>query len=309
MKKLVLASAVAAVMASSAVMADTTVYGKLRMSLTMSETQAGVKDTGVANQSSRFGFKGSEDLGNGLSAIYHIELGYNADGDGGPVSNRIGMAGLKGDFGTVAIGNMWTPSYNLVRGPHDPFNSVGGNVMGGNFPAAFRVDDAIAYSNTFGAVTVAAAIISSDGAGPAGTPPAAGTNTEDDSITDHFDFAVSVPVGPVTIGVAAGQTNADVAANEKSPTALNIGWADGALAVDLGIFMFDIDGADDGLAVTGSYTMGSNVITAQLEDNGVDTQTNLGYVRKMSKKTSVFAEISTGDAYTESTNFGIHVNF
>jgi predicted porin len=273
-----------------------TAYGKVRLSLGLAtEDAAGNKDKGLSNESSRFGFKGSEDLGNGMSAIYQIELGYNADGDGGPVSNRIGMAGLKGDFGTVALGNMWTPSYTLVRGAHDPFNSVGGNVQTGNFPAGFRVDDAVAYMNKFGNVSFAAAIVPSNGGNA--------TDSEADSLMDHMDLAISVPVGPVTLGVAMGQTNADVSANEKSTSAVDIGWKSGDLGLNVGLFQTDL--ADDWMAITASF----QAFTVQFEDDGTDNQTSLGYVHKLSKKTSLFAELTSGDIADDETNVGIHVNF
>ena len=189
---------------------------------------------------------------------------------------------------------MWTPSYTLVRGAHDPFNSVGGNVQTGNFPAGFRVNDAVAYMNKFGNVSFAGAIVPSNDAS---------TDTEADSLMDHMDLAISVPVGPVTLGVAMGQTNADVSANEKSTSAVDIGWKSGDLALNVGLFQTDLD--DDWMAITASF----QAFTVQFEDDGTDNQTSLGYVHKLSKKTSLFAELSSGDIADDETNVGIHVNF
>ncbi|MGS0743410.1 porin [Glaciimonas sp. GG7] len=59
-------------------------------------------------QGSRIGFKGTEDLGSGLSAIFQIESGFdNSTGGGaqGKFFNRKSVVGLSGGFGTVLFGN------------------------------------------------------------------------------------------------------------------------------------------------------------------------------------------------------------
>jgi len=74
--------------------------------------------TGIINgavSGSRFGLKGSEDLGNGLKAVFVLEQGYTV-GDGQAISSsrqfhRQAWAGLKGGFGTVALGRQYAPGY------------------------------------------------------------------------------------------------------------------------------------------------------------------------------------------------------
>jgi len=302
-KSAILAAAVASLMAVGVAQADTKMYGKARMYLELgTENGAGVgKDSkAVKNYSSRIGWKGSEDLGNGMSAVYQFEVAYAADGDNGsvgghtkssPFSTRVGYGGIKGDFGQIAIGQQWTPSYVLVRGKHDPMNTTaGGNVYGGGFPAATRSGNVISYINAFGGVKVAAAIISSNS----------------DTLNDVLDAAISIPAGPVTVGIALAQQDA---ANTTSPTALDIGWADGAISAHLGLFMTDVTNADDWMSVVVKFKTGSGQITAQLEDNGTDNQINAAYTHKLSKKTSLMAEISSGDVAADETNVGIHINF
>jgi predicted porin len=295
MKKLVIASAVAAVMASSAAFAENTVYGKVGISVQLNdkdtpELDADGDPTGNLydakrqdNVSSRIGFKGKYDLGNGMSSFYRYEAG-TSEVQGGGVSTRLLYAGVEGDFGQVGVGNQWTPSYTLVRGNHDPFNTIGCNLCGGNYGAGFRTDNALWYLNTFGEVTFAAAIVAFD---------------TTDKLNDATDVAVSVPVGPVTVGVGYQKLDS----RDKAQTTLNVGYKTGDFSIDAGFFQTDL--ADDWTIVTAHY-MG---FTAQIEDDGNDSQTNLGYNYAMGKNTTLFAEVSSGDVGQEETNVGIVVLF
>jgi predicted porin len=62
------------------------------------------KVTSGAASASRIGFRGTEDLGNGLSAFFTLEAGSKIDtGDidsAGTIFNRQALVGLKGRFGT-----------------------------------------------------------------------------------------------------------------------------------------------------------------------------------------------------------------
>jgi predicted porin len=296
-KSAILASAVAAAMLSGAAYADATAYGKVRLVWELSsESLAGVETAGVTNSSSRFGFKGSEDLGNGMSAVYQYEAQTN-ETQGAGVGTRLLYGGLKGDFGQVAIGSQWTPSYLLVRGNHDPFQSVGCNLCGNRQLAGFRADNALSYVNSFGDVTFAAALVSNEGT---------------DQVHDALDVAVSVPVGPVTIGVSLQSVEDELATaaafnNDDDRTAVDVGYSAGAFSVNLGLMQNDLD--DDFTVITAGFDMGSGKITAQVEDDGTDNQSSLGYVHSLSKKTSLFAEATSGDLGSDETNVGIHINF
>ena len=294
MKKLVIASAVAAAFASGAVFADTTAYGKVGLSIQLATEDgvaAGTDEKNVENVTSRFGFKGKEDLGNGMSSFYRYEAG-TGDDQGAGVGTRLLYAGLEGDFGQVGVGSQWTPTYTLVRGTHDPFNTVGGNVAGGNFAAATRTSDAIWYLKAFGDVTFAAAIVAADGT---------------DLLNDATDIAISAPVGPVTLAFGMQQTDADRTYTDgntgNSQTALSVNYAADGMSVALGLFQTDMD--EDWMALTASF----QGFTAQFEDDGNDNQTSLGYAHKMGKQTTLFVEMSTGDVATDETNAGIVVTF
>lgn len=69
-----------------------------------------------AEQSSRLGFKGQEDLGSGTSAIFTFETGLNPDqATLSSLNTRQAFVGLKQTgLGTAAIGTQYTPVYNAV---------------------------------------------------------------------------------------------------------------------------------------------------------------------------------------------------
>jgi predicted porin len=73
---------------------------------------------------SRFGFRGVEDLGGGLSANFVLENGFNADdgtfNNGGRLFGRQMWAGLKGGAGAVYLGRQYSAIYNALNAI-DPF--------------------------------------------------------------------------------------------------------------------------------------------------------------------------------------------
>lgn len=102
-----------AVCGTTAAMAQSsvTIYG--RVNTTIEHQKAG-KDsvTGMANNSSRIGFKGVEDLGNGLKAGFQLEAGFGSDDGSGPLTfGRQSEVNLSGNFGMVRLGNFFPESY------------------------------------------------------------------------------------------------------------------------------------------------------------------------------------------------------
>ena len=124
MKKSLIAIAVAAALPAFA-QAQTNVqlYGIV-------DTSIGVADVGGPNSNtemvvlsgvqstSRFGFRGTESLGGGLSAIFNYEAGVGSDTGGGPDSaglfQRRSIVGLKGGFGEVRLGRDYTPGFSAA---------------------------------------------------------------------------------------------------------------------------------------------------------------------------------------------------
>lgn len=134
MKKSLLALAVLA--ASGAAMAQSTVtlygigdvyFGSNRVDKgdgngKLSQT---VLNSGAIN-GSRWGLKGSEDLGNGLKANFNFESGFSMDSGlqgQGALFGRQAWVGLSGGFGAVQLGRMSTAIFNVAGPSNAMFDS------------------------------------------------------------------------------------------------------------------------------------------------------------------------------------------
>lgn len=113
MKKTVLAFAVAAAVGvPAAAAADTTLYGRMNVSLDFVDNGED-SSAQLASNSSRLGVRGSEDLGfAGLKGVYQIEAGLLSDGQtfgNSDLTARNTYLGLAGDFGELRLGKHDTP--------------------------------------------------------------------------------------------------------------------------------------------------------------------------------------------------------
>jgi predicted porin len=89
----------------------------------------------VSSNSSNFGIRGTEKLGGGLDAWFQIEMGSLAiDAGGGALAGRNSGVGLRGEWGTILLGQ-WDTPYKNATSSLDPFGntSIAGftNLMGG----------------------------------------------------------------------------------------------------------------------------------------------------------------------------------
>jgi predicted porin len=132
---LALSAAVSAALAApAAVKADVTIYGMANLAFDYTDdgnftrfggngrTFDGEWRPRVSSYASRLGFKGFEDLGSGLKAIWQIEAEVDMDGDGSlqqgtssPFFLRNTFAGLESQYGTVLLGKHDTPFKIAVR--------------------------------------------------------------------------------------------------------------------------------------------------------------------------------------------------
>ncbi len=136
MKKSLIALAVLAASGAAMAQSSVTLYGIVdayvgQTSTTASGTFATPTAAATANgakvkqtvvnsagfNNSRWGFKGTEDLGNGLKANFVLEGGFATDtGAGvGDLFGRNANVGLSGNFGAVALGRQYT-AYDALRG-------------------------------------------------------------------------------------------------------------------------------------------------------------------------------------------------
>lgn len=156
---------VAASLIAAPAFADTpnvTLYGVANVSYDFVKTGTSTSGTQgtttnrVSSNASRVGLKGSEDLGDGLSANWQIESAIALDNAGGSFATRNSFAGLSHkDYGSVLLGRYDTP-YKISTRRLDNFSdSIGdnrslmGSISGTSASAAFdaRQPDVLAYTS------------------------------------------------------------------------------------------------------------------------------------------------------------------
>lgn len=135
-----------------AAMADVTVYGTIKGAFENDRVKGTASVNRVQDYGSRIGFKGSEDVGNGLKAIWQVESGVNIDGSGDAGTGTNGWAtrqsfiGLSGGFGAVLLGHLDGQLKNHQE--FDPWEYDSG--VNGNYTYTrndIRVKNAIAYQS------------------------------------------------------------------------------------------------------------------------------------------------------------------
>jgi len=187
MKKTLIAGAALAALAGFAQAQSVTIFGIVDAGVeyqskvattTGDDSRVSMNNGGIAP--SIWGFRGSEDLGGGLKAVFNLEGDFSSDTGGsrglGNISNglfgRQANVGLSGEFGTVLLGRQYSPAILAElgtdpRGYRESFSSLlpyalsqnptGNDLGGSNNGAGIFNSNAISYTNSFGPVTVRAA--------------------------------------------------------------------------------------------------------------------------------------------------------
>ncbi len=123
MKKSLLAMAVAASLFVPTVsMAEPHVYGNIHLTVQAVDNQGSTSPannkTDLKSNTSAIGVKGSEDLSNGLKAIYKVEFDVNVT-DGGALKGRDQFVGIKSNMGIIKVGTM-SSNYKQTGAKVDP---------------------------------------------------------------------------------------------------------------------------------------------------------------------------------------------
>jgi predicted porin len=156
MKKTLIAIAALAVVGAAS--AQVTLYGKIDASAQASTTgkSSDTAASAVADltkysvgsggmSGSRWGVKGSEDLGGGLKASFQLENGFSVDtgaaGQGGLLFGRQAFVTLGGGFGSLSLGRQYGTIDN-VMGYLDIQGYSGYSAMGSAFAAGAHADGA-----------------------------------------------------------------------------------------------------------------------------------------------------------------------
>ena len=312
MKKTLIALAVAGVVAAPAAFAATSnvdVYGKLHMSISLFDDQlTGTSDVQVSSTASRIGFKGSEDLGGGLSGIWQIESGINLDEQNGNFATRNSFVGLKGGFGTVLLGTHDTP-LKMVGRAVDLFGDTmadSRNVMGGGSDTRAK-NEVLYMSPNFTGLSFAAAY-SSDL-----DTPVAGGNAGDLDNRTIYNLSATYKNGPLFAGLGFGDGDGHEVLGWGAHWRAAVGFDMGNLKFvgqydrlkdDNTIAPAALAGDYDAWMLGASYTMGAMVFKANYMDGDIDGAANdpkqwtVGMDYNLSKRTTAYALYANGENVT-----------
>lgn len=162
MKKTLIALAVLAASGAAMAQSSVTLYGVADVWLGSNKVEVAgvgqrqtVVDTSGVN-GSRWGLKGSEDLGGGLKAIFQLESGFKQDTGApktpGVLFDRQAFVGIESGFGTVSLGRQYS-AYDDLHGAvdhnYDAFTFLATGLVAANGMKDYtgRIDNSIAYTS------------------------------------------------------------------------------------------------------------------------------------------------------------------
>ncbi len=302
MKKSLIALAVLAASGAAMAQSSVTLYGVLDTGLTYSkgeESVYGMTHVG-GNVNSRLGFRGVEDLGNGLKATFNLEAGMGVD-DGnnymdkdsnGMAFRRTSTVGLAGNFGEVRLGRMLTSSY-LAVSRYDAFGDTGiGASLAWNIPQtgyAPRTENAISYTSpNFSGFKIGAEY----GFG------------EKQKARDsrYFGMGATYDNGPLSLGLGYDRLNSNtmdglLAASDLKTVHLGGAYNFGVAKLLAFYKQSKVSNAPKfktfGLGVSAPVGAAGEVRASYnnykiSDDNGKADQLSLGYVHNLSKRTALY---------------------
>lgn len=261
------------------------------------KSASGITNSGL--NSSRLGFRGVEDLGGGMRAIFWIEGALsNDDGNAaGQTWQRRSTVALAGGFGEVRLGRDYTPTFWNTT-VYDPFgtNGVGQALTPGLISAASATANgslAVRSNNTIAYFLPAMGGITGQFQVGFGEQLSNAANKDQN---DYFGFRLGYAAGPLSSHFAYGKTKGSTTANDVKYT--NIG-----ASYDLGfvkpMFFWGNEKAGSGAKVSAwelgvVAPVGAGEIRAAYSDYDVKNSSNdwkklaLGYGYNLSKRTQVY---------------------
>lgn len=324
MKKTLIAMAVMAV--AGAASAQATLYGKIDIGWEYLDNGLGLS-TSVTNKvgagqfsGSRWGVKGTEDLGGGVNAVYQLEGGFAPDtgltgqggiGSTGPstvapglangnarIFGRQAYAGFTGGFGTLTLGRQYTPNDNIL-GLVDPMGAAG--AQAGPFYSVFTQNGSNVDNKGMGrqnnAINYNIPAMGGLGAQVMFAPDESGVEDQ-----RFFGANVTYSAGPLSAGLSYEQQTITNAA--KSDTGVMIGGMYNLGAARLGGSYFNgtkANVAEDkisafyvGVSVPmGAATLSGGYARQTLSVTGSNDATSTGFgfnaVYVLSKQTNLYA--------------------
>lgn len=308
MKKSLLALAVLGAFAgAAAAQTNVTMYGIADAGIGMQDSDAPT-DSAVTvfsgvQSTSRFGVRGSEDLGGGLKAIFNIEAGMDSDvgsidsdpaGSGGAMFQRRSVVGLAGNWGEVRLGRDYTTGFSAAGATDIMGYGLFGNWL--NFTAGAggittRASNGIWYTSpAFGNTKFTGFYTTGE------------TNVKPKDAGDGWGLAAVYRGGPATAQIYYQELN-NAAGDAKKEMGLGGGWNFGAFRVTAAYGQSEAPTTGvktKGYGLGGGVKLGAGEFLAQVMQVKVDTAADpkatiwgLAYVYPLSKRTNLYANYGT----------------
>ncbi len=283
MKKTLIVAAVSALAAGSALaQSSVTIYGRLNVTAE-SLDRAGVKTKELVNNASRLGFKGTEDLGGGLKAIFLLEHRFSVDT--GTVTGDFyagdSLVGLTGGFGTVRLGRITSEAYYATADYISMNNHDTGTSADALYAYLGNNKNKIAYNtNSLGGLVLHAAIGAQENGAAGGKV---------------MDLAATYELGDLSLGFGYEKNNAT--ANQYAVRALYTAGpfvVGGYIQKDKNGYGLNV-GSRTTFRLTGAYNVGNSEFHlgygkagdySRVNDSDA-TQLVLGYNYNLSKRTRI----------------------
>jgi predicted porin len=247
--------------------------------------------------SSRWGFKGTEDLGDGLKALFNLEAGVAIDTGAADSAlfGRRAVVGLEGAFGTVTVGREYSPIAS-VAGATDITGQgfYGSNLSAFNYLTR-RLSNSINYkSQSVSGFKVLAAY-------------SAGEQATNLPKSDLKGVGLEYAEGNLYLGAAYHTNNNNVAGDTKEYAA-GIGYKFGDFEVKGNWLVADAAGANNKFTqynLGAAYAMGPGKFFVNLQQNKIENGArgngwNLDYSYALSKRTNLY----TGYARLNNNSLG-----
>lgn len=276
---------VALVASPLVVHAETDYYGSLRIGIGYSDPGGSADATATfKNWASRAGVTSEAALENGLTAFGKLEFGVDTGSsanDNGSLSTRLAYIGLKGDFGSLTLGQAYHSFYNTVISPVDQ-TWWGG--CAGCLAYSGRVENGLTYSRDFGAFSATATIHMRD-------------ETVDGSFEDEID-GMEAGVSFAAAGIDLGLAFRDWDDGSEPAVGLSAASTFGDISYAANLILQEgAQGADDAMGANLHLGRGNAYLDVGMVDAG-DTSTGitLGYTHSIGKNTSSWFEVSRNDS-------------
>jgi len=238
--------AFAAMAAVTGAMAEVTIFGIVDQAYgTTTTKKAGVstKTTTVGAQytGSELGFKGSEDLGNGLKASFQIHFSPSTETSASPTGYQ-SHVGVSGGFGAVKLGQYFSPMFfNVVT-----YDATGLSPFGGNVapvaPTVGLISNAVQYDlPTF---VPGLGVSYAMAKGEVGRPTTAALN-------DISNIRVNYATGPFSAGISTATTKGAAGVSTKDSST--------GLSYDLGMAKLFYYAVSSKATTATVATKGSNI--------------------------------------------------